>query len=289
MLNVLAILKWDPTIRGILFPAIQFLVLVGSCYVILGTNIGNRLGFLVSSAAFWGWLAVMSIVWMIYGIGPAGNAPSWKYQEEVFNPKYAQFDKVAQIPNGATTKKVGDWLILPEGNPMRGEAQSAIDSHLKDKAKEYVATAGYTTGGEQRIKVWPKLKKPNALFGTEKQKYQWYDPRDYAARGLLHGARYYVGQSQEILKKQKVVDGVKQYADDGKPVMTAVLKDGKSVVNPKGKVVTHVLIRDLGTRRLRSFRVFLFSTILTLISVIALHYRDKRVMAAMGAVKAKAA
>ncbi len=114
-------------------------------------------------------------------------------------------------------------------------------------------------------------------------------PADYAFRGLLHGKRYYVGQVQEVLRQQKVVDGVKQFDDAGKPVLEKVLKSGKPVVNPEGKVITHVLTRDLGSRRLRSFRVFVFSLVLTVISVFALHFRDKKVMASLGQLKPKTA
>ena len=312
-MNLVAILRWDPTIRGILFPAIQFLFLCGSCYLILATNVGNRLGFLISSAAFWGWMTLMAIVWLIYGIGPTGDAPSWKYTEEVFNTKNAQYDKVTILPNVPNSNVPAGWKVLREGNPVRGEAQSAIDTHLGKEAIEWVSVSGFETGGEQRIKVWPKRKHINAdelakekaekaanelLPKAERKKsselyrakrYQWYDPRDYAFRGLLHGKRIFVGQQQQALKQQKVVDGIKQFKDDGTADMDSVLKAGKPIADPNGKIITHVLTRDLGSRRLRSFRVFFFSLILTIVSVVALHYRDKKVMASLGKLKAKAA
>ena len=64
---IVAGLRWNPTVRGILFPSIMFLILCGSSYFIMATNMGNRLGFLVANAALWGWLCLMSIVWMLYG------------------------------------------------------------------------------------------------------------------------------------------------------------------------------------------------------------------------------
>jgi hypothetical protein len=311
--SVLAILKWDPTIRGLLFPAIQFLFLAGSAYVIMATNVGNRLGFLLASAAFWGWMTLMAIIWLIYGIGPKGAAPSWHHKEELFNTKYAQYSKIAMIPNKASTTTPKGWKSLADGSPVRGEAQSAIDAHIGKDAAKWVSIGGFETGGEQRVKVWPKRKKINseelarekkeleanlALPKADRKKsselfratrYQWFDPRDYAFRGLLHGKRYYVGQVQQALEEQKVVDGVKQFDDAGKPVLARVVKNGKSVADPNGKVVTHVLTRDLGSLRLRSFRVFVFSLILTIISVFALHFRDKKVMTSMGQLKPKAA
>jgi hypothetical protein len=311
--TVLAILKWDPTIRGLLFPAIQFLFLCGSCYVILATNVGNRLGFLLASAAFWGWMTLMAIIWLMYGIGPKGDSPSWRHNEEVFNTKFAQAAEVRLLPNKPTSAAPKQWLPLAEGAPTRGEAQSAIDAHIGKDASKWVAIGAFQTGGEQRIKVWPKRKKvdPAQLLREKTEleanlalpkaqrkpsselfkatRFSWFDPRDYAARGLLHGKRLYVGQMQQALQEQVTIDGVKQYDDAGKALMKTVLKNGKAVPDPKGQIVTHVLVRDLGSVRLRSFRVFFFSLILTIVSVIALHYRDKKVMAAMGGLRAKVA
>ena len=313
MITVLANLRWDPTFRGLLFPAIQFLFLCGSCYLLLATNVGNRLGFLLASSAFWGWMTLMAIIWLIYGIGPKGAAPKWKYAEEQTNTKYAQFSKVSLIPNSPTAKEVKGWKRLPDGDPVRGEAQSVIDSKLEKQATQWVSIAGFETGGEQRLKIWPKkVKTHKDLLAREKKertdnealakakrkpssalfhapRYQWYDPSDYAFRGLLHGKRYFVGQMQQVLKEQEVIDGKKQWEDDGKPKLVSVVKAGKSVADPKGKIVTYVLTRDLGTLRLRSFRVFVFSLILTIISLFALHFRDRRVMEAMGSARAKLA
>ena len=47
--NLLAI-GWQPEIRGITVVVIGVVVLMGSVYLILTTNLGSRLGFLVSLA-----------------------------------------------------------------------------------------------------------------------------------------------------------------------------------------------------------------------------------------------
>ena len=58
------------------------LILCGSVYLILATNIGHppRASWCPSPASF-GWLFLMGIVWTIYGIGYKGPAPSWKVLE----------------------------------------------------------------------------------------------------------------------------------------------------------------------------------------------------------------
>ena len=53
-------------------------VWMGSIYLILGTNLGARLGFLVAFTGLMGWMALMGTVWWMYGIGLKGEVPEWK-------------------------------------------------------------------------------------------------------------------------------------------------------------------------------------------------------------------
>ena len=77
------------------------------------------------------------------------------------------------------------------------ELSSAIDAYLAPAPKkvDYVAVSGFESGGAQRIKVWPKVVKGG----------KWYNPGDYAFRGLLHSKHYYVGQVQPMLTQPKKV------------------------------------------------------------------------------------
>ena len=47
-------------------------VLWAACYLILGTNLGARLGFLVAFAALAGWMFLMGAIWWSYGKGLLG-------------------------------------------------------------------------------------------------------------------------------------------------------------------------------------------------------------------------
>ena len=282
----LGTLRWNPTIRGILFPAIQFLFLCGSCYLLLATNLGNRLGFLVSAAAFWGWMVIMTAAWMIYGIGLKGPDPKWVVQEAISNTANAQVNLVTRIPNKVSTIVPNGWREVKDGVPMRAEAQSAIDASLLTAGSQpnYVAVAGYDTGGKQRIKIWPKIKKTPVIKNgvATIKKWKWYNPTDYVFRGLLHSKHYYVGQVQPMLLQDVKVNGVVQYDSAGKPKQEAVRKDGKNLPDPSQPTRTVVLLRSLGSRRQPPFFIFLSSLVLLLITISSLHRRDKQVMAAMG-------
>jgi hypothetical protein len=73
----LAGIAWDPTIRGIGVVAIGSSVLFGTVWLMLATNVGTRLGALMTFSGFFGWMFIMAVVWWIYGIGWVGSAPVW--------------------------------------------------------------------------------------------------------------------------------------------------------------------------------------------------------------------
>ena len=62
-MNALLAINWEPEIRGILIVIISVGVLCGSVYLILGTNMGARLGFLVALAGLAGWMFLMGAIW----------------------------------------------------------------------------------------------------------------------------------------------------------------------------------------------------------------------------------
>ena len=48
MLSTLLAISWQPELRGIIVVLIAVVVLIGGTYLILGTNLGARLGFQVA-------------------------------------------------------------------------------------------------------------------------------------------------------------------------------------------------------------------------------------------------
>ena len=113
---VLAALSWNPQIKGALIVLTAVLILCGSVYLILSTNTGARLGFLIAAAGLAGWMAVMGIVWTVYGIGLKGTAPAWEIvavvQGDVGRAAQAE---LAGFPKG--------WKPLKLDSPETAEAQ----------------------------------------------------------------------------------------------------------------------------------------------------------------------
>ncbi|WP_421121399.1 hypothetical protein ACE2AJ_08660 [Aquihabitans daechungensis] len=80
---MLAAMSWTPGFRGILTVVVAVLILCGSIFLILATNNGARLGFLLALTGFCGWMFVMGIIWSLYGIGWKGSSPTWKVVDVV--------------------------------------------------------------------------------------------------------------------------------------------------------------------------------------------------------------
>ena len=79
--STLAAIGWTPEIRNILGVLVGIIVLVGSVYLLVGSNVGARTGFLVVMAGLFGWMATMGTIWWIYGIGMQGSAAHWSVLE----------------------------------------------------------------------------------------------------------------------------------------------------------------------------------------------------------------
>lgn len=97
-------ISWDPEIRGFLTVVIAATALMGSIWLLLATNTGVRLGSLVAFAGFFGWFTIMATVWWIFGIGYAGQRPSWEYVETVKDPA------------GIEQTGIEDFIVLPDPN-----------------------------------------------------------------------------------------------------------------------------------------------------------------------------
>ena len=171
--DLLAI-SWEPELRGILIVIIAVTVLCGSIYMVLATNLGARLGFLVAFTGLAGWMMLMGIVWMIYGIGLKGPEPSWQaipgrtvlqdtgalYQAGVFATRL-------DVPEGADPSETAalvhtqfeeeGWVALSEEEPGFGQASAAAATFLEETgafaAGEFKAVNVFDTGGE----AYPKI------------------------------------------------------------------------------------------------------------------------------------
>jgi len=94
---------WDPGFRGVLSVLVAVVVLCGGVFLVLATNSGTRLGFLLALTGFTAWMTVMGVIWSIYGIGYRGDSPSWKVVDTVQSDPASgevdsRIDKARSVP-----------------------------------------------------------------------------------------------------------------------------------------------------------------------------------------------
>jgi hypothetical protein len=84
-MSVLAVLGaaktlWDPTILGILTVVSGVVLFCGSVYLLLATNLGARLGFLIAATALSGLLTLIAVLWITTQTpleSPKGRVAAW--------------------------------------------------------------------------------------------------------------------------------------------------------------------------------------------------------------------
>ena len=256
----------------------MFAILAGSSWLILYTNVGNRLGFLIAASAFFGWMTMMSGVWMIYGIGLKGTQAHWVIKEHIVgSTANAQYAPGAKL----TDPKV--WQPVAEGTPIRADAQSSVDSYLAPSADSgkplptafYKLSTDYlTVGADQRGG-------DNELFTIPRP---WWErnnkgtPRSHHKFFLKHSPHWFAIQVQGVKTETYADPYDPGTAAEPKLKVRNVLVNKKPVVDPAKPVVTVFLLRDLGSQRQPPLMVFIFSSILLVVSLRSLHVRDKKVM-----------
>jgi hypothetical protein len=168
-MSLLAI-GWEPELRGLLTVIMGVVVLMGSIYMILATNIGSRLSFLVTLTALMGWMALMGLSWWIYGIGLKGPEPSWAAVpgqtiiQDV--PALRSAGALESLPNDYEDADVTEvhelveaqffaegYIKIDTDNPAYGQAQAAASEFIEQDgaltAGQYEVTEVFDIGGDR--------------------------------------------------------------------------------------------------------------------------------------------
>jgi hypothetical protein len=166
---------WDPTIVGILAPVAGVFLFCGSVYLLLSTNLGARLGFLVAASALSGFMVLLSTLWLTTSTpleSPKGRTAAWKMVEVDKSFADAKLSVIRTIqqagvpidPKAATTiRSFLDSAFVkvtpPVGvkPPVQPFAQFETSSeYITDNPQLNLKT--YQIGGEDRLVLWHKPK-----------------------------------------------------------------------------------------------------------------------------------
>ncbi len=290
--NLIAGIAWDPQIRGFLAVLVGVVVLMGSVYLLLGTNLGSRLGFLVALSAIFGWCTIMGITWWVYGtIGMLGDAPKWVVEEVVYDDEspeagldLAGLDEAhdldtSTLPDAEEVKDLdadaaraldeqeadalGGWELLPESNRAFGEAKATVDEHFAEApdeelalegADDYITVYSFERGGKDDLPADPS--RIDRI--THKLKTTFWQ--------VQHPPRYAIIQVQPVIEQEPVA---------GQPPPTPE-------ADPDKPVVSVIMRRDLGDVRFPGAMLTISSGLLFLVTLMMLHRRDREVARVRG-------
>ena len=122
--------------KGLLVVLTAFVLLPGSVYMLLATNFGALKGYLIAATAFFGFLMMLSAVWL-FGIpgttpltGPKGTQPTFK-SFTIDDPQASTYDAVRDFQGQAGN----GWQAAPEGEVEAGSAQEKLKADL-DTARQ---------------------------------------------------------------------------------------------------------------------------------------------------------
>jgi hypothetical protein len=232
-------LTWNPQVRGGLYVLIAVVVLCGSGTLILGTNLGGRMGFQVSAAGLMGFMVLIGIVWWVYGIGPQGEAPTWV-------PRFAVSGDLGQVGGEILDDFPRGWEELELTDPAVADALPVSDAELTEgffeSPGDYLPVAALEKGGE--------------TYGP-------FGVLNFRPLNLWHKPHYLIIQVQGVVVQETIPGAAPP----------------RPRVDPNATPVAVVMVRDLGSLRLNPAVFTIASGLLFGLLVYQLHTRDKELMA----------
>jgi hypothetical protein len=244
---------WYPTILGILVVVFAIGLFCGSVYLLLSTNLGARLGFLVAFTALAGFMVLLTSLW-VTTTSPLntlkGRIPQWRPVQEVSNLSqisnstvrdFKHTGKKVSAIEAANVKAAADAnLILPPSGVVP-QAKTAVIGKPDKYGKfmvvtDYKAVNTYEVGGSH----------PNPLNF------------ELTHKPLYAVVQYCAVQTPDPLK----------YPFGTKPPTPVCDKTSKN----SGFLV---LKRDLGSLRIPPIVAWISSVLLFGLGLLGLHWRER--------------
>ena len=273
---VVATITWDPFIRGVLIVVIGLVVFPGSVYLLLSTNTGVRLGFLIAAAALTGWCCVMAVIWAIFGIGDVGRAPSWK-PLEVITGDLAGQNTVSALKGLPTdlTSVAGPKPNLPH---HWWEISSCNDTQWRQVAP---AKIGDPEAAADKVLVPSTTSLAAPAFASPFKSADAYTPYDGFEKNKDGGCLFQLGRHKFYLQHQPHYVVLREAYT--KPALALSAAPQKPVPDLSKPFVYVVVVRDLGSMRQPPIVIAAVFFVLFAVICYVLHQRDKEIMAARAA------
>jgi hypothetical protein len=240
---------WYPVILGILVVVAGIVLFCGSIYVLLGTNLGARLGFLVAFTSLAGFMCILTLLWCTTA-SPLntlkGRIPQWKVIEVVKSPDKAKTTDVHSIN---TKQNVAE---ATEASNVKAAVDAALVTKVSTPTVEY-------TPNDNRFAKFQDVTKYEILQTWE---IGGSSPKFWKGE-FTHTPEYAVVQFCEV----KDTSTSQPF---GLPPLPPECNTAQGAQT--GYVV---LERDLGSLRVPAFVAFFVALILFILGLLALHWREK--------------
>jgi hypothetical protein len=240
---------WYPTILGVLVVVAAVVLFLGSIYVLLGTNLGARLGFLIAFTGLAGFMMLLSLLWCTTA-SPLntlkGRIPQWKVQEVISSPEKSKTSTVHDIKQKQFVAEATE----------AANVKAAVDAALV--TKQSTPTVQYTPN-DNRFAKFQDVTKYQILqtweIGGSKPQF-WKGE-------FTHTPQYAVVQFCQVADTSKS-------QPFGLPPLPPQCDNSADA--QAGYVV---LFRDLGSLRVPPFVAFGMSAILFILGLFGLHWRER--------------
>jgi hypothetical protein len=239
---------WYPTILGVLVVVAGVVLFCGSVYILLGTNLGARLGFLVAFTGLTGFMVILTLLWCTTS-SPLntlkGRPASWKVQQVVTDLDKAKIEAARGIQTRANLVDASE-----EAN-----VKAAVDAALITKVS--IPTAEV----EEHANDFAEFEDVTKYQVLETFEVGGSDPQFWKGE-FTHSEEVAVAQFCETIPQDATEKA------QGLPPPPPECADG-------GKTGFVILTRDLGSLRLPPFVAFVISSILFVLGLLMLHWREK--------------
>lgn len=252
---------WYPTILGALVVIAAVSLFCGTIYLLLATNLGARLGFLVSVAGLSGFMVLLALLWLTTSSPLTtlrGRTPDWRAVESIEGGDLArsnipavrsisESDELTDEAEQASVRAALDATVVAtsEGGPQAEETGATSRFQIYTSATEYQVESFFETGG-------------GGIFSEVDVEVNGEFPLLHVS---LHKPKYAVVNICTIDQERMVVPF-------GEPPPTPQC-------DPDEPVNAVVFERDLGSIRVPPFVALVASLVLFVISLLGLHWRER--------------
>ena len=289
---------WDPTIKGILVTVCAVVLFCGSTYLLLATNMGARLGFLVAFTALFGFMVLLTSLWLLTDqplTTLKGRDVGWVPVEVVADTKDATTAAVRNAADGRFNANHDFDARIAEVNDLftqfvTGEITEAqLNEQLKndkDTAKEILALAGLANQDQAALKAALEalvIKPAEGSHSPTPPKVPGLDAQFAEAAGevsLPATARFYGGDlhAPNPLRLEFTHETLYATIDFCKAAAAPdTFPDPPAAATCEpGTTKTMVFLRDLGSLKLRPLGALIGSILLFGLGLFLLSTRDRQ-------------